>query len=86
MVEVAFPEDVTGLVNLQLQATLFIDEHGVVQRIRIDTPGVHPSFEDAVRKNFGVTRFTPGEVHGQAVRSQLRVEVDFRAPGGRHGL
>jgi hypothetical protein len=86
MVEVAFPQDVTGVVDLTLQATLFIDEHGVVQRIRVDTPDVHPSFERAVRETFGPARFTPGERDGTPVRSQLRIQVEFHAPGRKLSL
>jgi TonB family protein len=82
-VDVAFPVDVKGVVELKVKLTLYIDEQGVVQRIRIDTPQVHPSFERAIRETFADVRFTPGEREGVPVRSQLRLEVEFEAPGSR---
>lgn len=81
--DVPFPDDITGVVSLQVRLTLFIDERGTVQRIRVDTPGVHPSFERSIRESFGAAKFTPGELERVAVRSQLRLEVEFHAPGGR---
>lgn len=80
-VDVRFPEDVAGMVHLDVKLTLFIDEEGRVQRIRIDSPGVHPSFERAVRETFATARFAPGELHQRPVRSQMRLEVSFDAPG-----
>lgn len=80
-VQVPFPEDVGGIVDLTVQVTLFIDEKGAVQRIRVDTPDVHPAFERALHETFGVARFAPGELHQVPVRSQVRLEVAFQAPG-----
>lgn len=77
-VPLVFP-DVDGMVDLKVQATLFIDEDGVVRHIRLDTPGVHEAFAQAVREGFGGLRFSPGEVQGQPVRSQLRLEIEFQA-------
>lgn len=82
-VDVLFPPDVQGVVNLTVQATLFIDEDGIVRRVRVETPGVHPSFERAILEAFSSARFSPGELEGLPVRSQLRVEVEFHAPGLR---
>jgi TonB family protein len=78
--DVPFPEDVAGIVHLAVRITLFIDEQGSVQRIRIDTPDVHPAFERAIRQAFAAARFSPGELHQVPVRSQMRLEVDFEAP------
>jgi hypothetical protein len=80
MVQVPFPEEVTGVVDLKVQATVFIDETGTVQRIRVDTPDLNPAFERAIRETFGVARFSPGEIQQVPVRSQIRVEVEFHAP------
>jgi TonB family protein len=82
-VDVPFPEDVPGIVDLKVRVTLFIDEDGAVQRIRLDGPDVHPSFERAIRETFSAARFHPGERHQVAVRSQMRLEVHFQSPGGR---
>lgn len=82
-VDVLFPEDVEGIVNLRVQATLFIDEDGVVRRVRLESPDVHASFARAILDAFNSARFTPGKVDALPVRSQLRVEVEFQAPGAR---
>lgn len=83
-VEVPFPDDVQGVVHLSVQITLFIDEAGRVQRIRVDAPQqVHPAFERVIRQAWLNARFAPGELHQVPVRSRLRLEVDFEAPGGR---
>lgn len=80
LVNVPFPDGVTGVVDLRVQVTLFIDEAGLVQRIRVDTPDVHPAFDRSLRETFGAARFAPGEVDGVPVRSQMRLEVEFSAP------
>jgi TonB family protein len=81
-VNVGFPEGVRGLVRLQVQASLFIDEDGVVRRVRVETAGVHPSFERAILEAFSSARFIPGQVGDAAVRSQIKVEVEFNSPSG----
>jgi len=56
---------------------LYLDESGDVERlaiVRADPPG---AFDDAVTKAFGTAHFTPGMKDGQAVRSQLLIEVNF---------
>lgn len=83
VVDVPFPEDVPGVVDLKVRITLFIDERGSVQRIRLDGPEVHPSFERTIRETFAAAKFSPGERDQVAVRSQIRVEVEFQARGGR---
>lgn len=60
--------------------TLFIDEQGVVRRVRIDEAddsGLPPVLEDAARQTFLRSRFSPGEIDGQAIRSRVRIEVDY---------
>ena len=62
--------------------TLFIDEQGVVQRVRFDEAGdtgLPPVLEDSARQTFLRSPFTPGQVAGRPVRSQLRIEVEFTA-------
>ena len=82
-VDVPFPTDVDGTVDLKVRVTLFIDEGGRVQKLRLDTPDVHPAFERSIREAFAAARFSPGEMDSVAVRSQVRLEIDFQAPGGR---
>ncbi len=78
-VDVPFPPEVTQAVHLAVQLTLFIDEQGTVQRVRIDGPDVGPVLEEAARSSFMQARFAPGELNGRAVRSQLRIEVTFES-------
>lgn len=62
--------------------TLYIDDRGVVQRVRIDeaeASGLPAALEDAARQTFLRSAFAPGELDGQPMRSQLRIEVEFAA-------
>ncbi|MDB5872861.1 MAG: TonB family protein [Ramlibacter sp.] len=79
MVEVPFPADVSGIVDLKVRIALFIDELGTVRRIRIDSPDVPSPFVVAVLDSFSAVRFNPGKLDGMAVRSQIRLEVEFNA-------
>lgn len=63
------------------ELTLFIDETGLVRRVRIDSsetelPAV---FQEAARQAFLTARFTPGELQGRAVKARLRIAVEFEA-------
>ena len=78
-IQVRFPDAVSGLVDLKVQATLFIDENGTVRRARVDSPAVPGEFIQAVFDTFLPAQFKPGQVETVAVRSQLRIEVEFRA-------
>lgn len=59
------------------QLRLFIDEQGVVRRVEAADDGLPDMLLDAARLAFQDTRFSPGELQGQAVRSVIRVEVSF---------
>lgn len=61
------------------ELTLYIDEAGQVQRVRVDSAGLLPELEAQARQAFMTTRFKPGEVNGQPVRARLRVAVEFEA-------
>jgi hypothetical protein len=78
-VDVPFPAEVSGLVDLKVQITVFIDEYGTVRRVRVDSAAIPSPFAGAVLDTFLNARFKPGEVEGVAVRSQIRLEVEFRA-------
>ncbi|MDB5753339.1 MAG: TonB protein [Ramlibacter sp.] len=83
LVDVPFPDGVKGVVDLKVQATLFIDEQGLVRRVRVDTPDVQPVFEQVIRDTFSRAHFKPGEIQAVAVRSQVRVEVEFNTDSAR---
>ncbi|MCK6400753.1 MAG: energy transducer TonB [Sphaerotilus natans subsp. sulfidivorans] len=65
--------------------TLFIEHDGRVSRVRLE-PDPHapdggalpPVLEDSARQAFLASLFEPGELGGRAVRSRLRIEVEFR--------
>lgn len=72
----AWPEmDLEG--SHSAKVSLFIDEQGIVRRVRIDTDGLPPAFQDTVRLAFLGARFFPGQLEGQDVKSRIRVEVTF---------
>lgn len=60
--------------------TLFIDDQGVVRRVRFDEAdetGLPPALEEAARQTFLRSTFTPGELDGKPIRSRLRIEVAY---------
>lgn len=59
------------------QLRLFIDEQGVVRRVEAADEGLPDLLFEAARLAFQDTRFSPGELQGQVVRSVIRVEVSF---------
>ena len=77
--EIPFPREVTGLANLTLVLSLYIDEEGVVRYVRIDSDNVPPLFAQAAQQAFQSARFKPGEVDQIPVRSRMRIEVAFES-------
>ncbi|MEX8499017.1 hypothetical protein, partial [Leptothrix ochracea] len=59
------------------ELTLFIDDEGTVRRVRIENGNLPDWLHDMVRQQFLKTRFQAGERLGQAVRSRMRIEVEF---------
>lgn len=57
--------------------SLFIDEHGQVQRIEADPASLPEALEQAAREAFMAAQFAPREIDGAAVKSHVRVEVIF---------
>lgn len=57
---------------------LYLDEQGRVERVEPDGDATlpEPLFESA-RQAFMAADFTPGQLHGQAVKSWMRIEVSF---------
>lgn len=76
----AYPDDApVGLYRGVL--TLFIDERGAVQRVRVETGEAElPAlFQEAARQAFLAAQFSPGELQGRAVKSRIRIAVEFEA-------
>jgi hypothetical protein len=82
-VDVPFPEDVDGVVDLRVQVTLLIDAAGTVRGIRFDSGGVPPGFARAIEETFLAAQFSPGELQGRAVPSAIRLEVAFSSDTAR---
>lgn len=78
-IEVPFPSHVAGVFSIRAELSLFIDETGVVQRVRLEGAPLPPALADAARNAFLRARFSPGELEGRAVRSLVRVEVNFES-------
>jgi periplasmic protein TonB len=78
-IEVPFPESVGGTFAITTQLSLFIDETGVVRRVRVDGPELDPALEAAAVDAFRQGRFTPGQLDGRPVRSLVRIEVTFES-------
>jgi len=58
--------------------SIFIDEHGQVQRIEADDAASLPdALAQAAREAFMTAQFAPGEIDGRAVKSRVGVEVVF---------
>lgn len=72
-----FPDAPDLPAHVVAVVSLFIDETGGVQRIRIEGAGLPEALETAVRQAFAPVRFSPGEVDGRPVPSLVRVEVRF---------
>lgn len=79
IVQIAYPPGVPGNELQAGRLTLFIDEHGTVQRIQVLDQSLPPPFQEAARNAFLQARFAPGERAGRNVRSRIDVEVVFDA-------
>jgi hypothetical protein len=76
-VMVPFPPEVNERVRHTAILALFIDETGLVRRVRIDGPALPKPFEDAARSSFLLAHFSPGKLQGREVKSLIRIEVVF---------
>ncbi|NML42977.1 hypothetical protein HHL11_04385 [Ramlibacter sp. G-1-2-2] len=79
--DVPFPANVAGVVDLQVDVALFIDETGLVRRVQLESPDVPPEFVRAISETFVGARFKPGEVDRKPVRSRVKLQLEFHAPG-----
>jgi periplasmic protein TonB len=83
-VVIDFP-DFKGEANRYVAAlTLFIDESGVVVRVKAEGNALPSPLEEAARNAFMRARFRPGELTDLgAVKSRIRVEVVFESGAPR---
>ncbi len=64
-----------GLSLPAVECVLLINEYGDVDRVLISGSALSPMLAEDVRARFLAARFSPGRLHGRAVKSALRIEV-----------
>lgn len=74
---VPFPKEITSIGRHTAILALFIDETGLVRRVRVDGPSLPKPMEEAARDAFLQAHFSPGEIDGRRVKSLIRIEVVF---------
>ncbi len=80
VVQIPYPEGVPDGQVHKARLALYIDETGAVRRVRvINGSDLPPPMEEAARLSFLQASFTPGERHGQSVKSYILIEVEFDA-------
>ncbi|MDM4767710.1 hypothetical protein [Pelomonas sp. SE-A7] len=62
-------------------ATLFIDEAGLVRKVRFEGDGLPDLLQQQAREAFLGSRFSPGQLDGKPVKSRIRIQVAFDAEG-----
>lgn len=76
-IDVPYPDMPSNATVAPLVLTLFINERGTVDRIQVENDDAPAAFAEAARSAFALAVFTPGRIDAHAVKSQLRIEVDF---------
>ena len=83
-VMIDYPPDVEGGGTHTSELALFIDENGKVIRMRVEGHALPSAMEEAARRAFMGTVFSPGQVEGLPVRSRIKVEVVFEEGPSAH--
>lgn len=78
-VSLTWPEEGPSAGHYRDIIALYIDEQGIVQRVRIDGTGLPEVLQEETRQRFLGARFEPGQLDGREVKSLIRVEVEFDA-------
>jgi hypothetical protein len=76
-VEIQAPFIPSDKPHVTVVLDLFIDEYGKVQKISVDAAEVQQPYIDAATQAFENARFKPGTLNGMAVRSVIRIAVEF---------
>ena len=77
LIVVPYPAEVPSGSRHSLSLMLYIDEAGVVRRVRTEGAAPMQAMVTAAHRTFLRARFTPGEIDGRAVKSWIEVEVTF---------
>lgn len=77
-VEDSWPRFQPGKMVLRL----FLDENGQVDRISIDESDLPIEFEALALAALRSGIFSPGQLEGRSVKSQIRIQIDFESEAG----
>lgn len=80
-VHLPWPEDGPPNGHYSEVVSLFIDEDGMVRRVRVEGPGLPQMLRDIAQDAFLHARFSPGLLDGRPVKAWIRLEVRFDAEG-----
>lgn len=75
-VDPAYPES-AGLREGRVTLRLLINEKGIVDDVMVLQSFPKTVFDDAAMSAFRPARFSPGQILGMAVKSQITIEVEF---------
>ena len=72
------PESLRRLEPQSFYLTLFINEYGDVDEVKLASIAALPPFTlDELKRHFAVMRFMPGRLEGRAVRCALQIHVQL---------
>ena len=70
--------EIAGIVAAgSMTLTIWIDEFGAMADVKVERTDLPPIVVARATAIFGEARFTPGEIHNQAVRTVMRIVIDF---------
>jgi TonB family protein len=78
-IEPAYPFRTREVVRGRIILRLMINSGGTVDRVLVEESDLGSKFEDAAVSAFAAARFSPGQIDGTPVGSQMRVEVTFES-------
>jgi len=78
-ISVPYPEGVDRRGVAKALLTLFIDEDGVVAKVKVDDSDLPPPFQESAKNAFAQARFHPGQIDDRSVKSRMRIEVTFES-------
>jgi TonB family C-terminal domain len=76
-VSVPYPRDASRYGIVRATLAIFVDEGGLVARVRMQNAQLPPAFERAAVEAFSKAHFQPGRIGDTPVKSRMLVEVEF---------
>jgi TonB family protein len=77
LIEVQPPIGTIDRHTVTVVLSVFIDEYGKVRQVKVESGGVTPAYADAALQAFEGVSFKPGILNGAAVKSVIKIAVDF---------